>query len=246
MHALELHQPLVLRGIGCVWRENDFCIQLCVVGCPTQPPARSSFLRAASPHLPPEGQPAAHSFLLMNRPPAFQFYPKDWLDFKVQRMSLAAQGFYMKILCFMWKDSRDQCSIPTAVEPLSRALGVTALEAQKYLDEIQCEKSPILLVKGDVFISKRLKEEVRVQLKYRRRQALKGHLSAISRSNRGSTVVQPTHVPKPNSSSSSSSSKKRFCFICGKNKQVLERDWLKHLAEHEKERANRPPIGAKT
>jgi hypothetical protein len=38
----------------------------------------------------------------MNRPPAFQFYPKDWLDFRVQRMSLAAQGAYMKILCFMW------------------------------------------------------------------------------------------------------------------------------------------------
>jgi len=48
----------------------------------------------------------------MNRPPAFQFYPKDWFDFKVQRMSLAAQGAYLKLLCFMWTDSKDQCSIP--------------------------------------------------------------------------------------------------------------------------------------
>lgn len=40
---------------------------------------------------------------LMAKPPAFQFYPKDWLTSeKVMSMTLEQQGAYMNLLCHAW------------------------------------------------------------------------------------------------------------------------------------------------
>ena len=112
----------------------------------------------------------------MNRPPAFQFYPKDWLDFKVQRMSFEAQGVYMKLLCFMWNDSRDQCSLPDDDEMIARALGATAEHWLKLRGEIQRENDPIFEQKKGRLVSKRLREEATKQRGYRQMQAAKGKL----------------------------------------------------------------------
>jgi len=79
----------------------------------------------------------------VNRPPAFQFYPKDWLNFRVQRMSLAAQGAYIKILCFMWTDSGNQYSIIDNNELLARAIGTRVEQWLQLRVEIQCESDPI-------------------------------------------------------------------------------------------------------
>ena len=149
----------------------------------------------------------------MNRPPAFQFYPKDWLDFKVQRMSFAAQGVYIKLLCFMWNDSKNQDSILNDDNLLAQALGTTVEQWLKFKMEIQNENDPILFEKNGHLISERLKHEAEKQRKYRELQAGKGIKSAQQRFNRGSTVVQPEWQPKVNSSvfslqSSSLSSKK--------------------------------------
>jgi len=39
----------------------------------------------------------------MNKPPAFQFYPKDFLtDDKVAPMNLEQIGTYIKLLCYCW------------------------------------------------------------------------------------------------------------------------------------------------
>jgi len=143
-----------------------------------------------------------------NRAPAFQFYPKDWLDFKVQRMSYEAQGVYLKILCFMWNDSNDQCSISTVVQPLSKALGLSVHKCNTILKEIQEENEPIFEEKDGRYISSRLKAERKKQDKYRSAQSKKGKKSAELRRNRGSTVVQPDTQPEGKSSSSSSSSSK--------------------------------------
>src|ERR1043165_5253240 len=142
----------------------------------------------------------------MNRPPAFQFYPKDWLDFKVQRMSLAAQGVYLKLLCFMWTDSRDQCSMLDDDELLARALGITLEQWVELRKELQHDFEPLFEAKDGRLVSARLHHEAIKQRKYRRQQSIKGSRSAQQRVNRGSTVVQPMHQPEGNSSSSSSSS----------------------------------------
>ncbi|MCK4792792.1 MAG: DUF1376 domain-containing protein, partial [Desulfobacteraceae bacterium] len=91
----------------------------------------------------------------MNRPPAFQFYPKDWMDFKVQRMSYEAQGIYMKMLCFMWNDSRDQCSMPNDDIIISKSLGITQKRWMKIREEIFYKNDPIFKINGNKIISKR-------------------------------------------------------------------------------------------
>ena len=142
----------------------------------------------------------------MNKAPAFQFYPKDWLDFRVQRMSLGAQGAYMKILCFMWADSKDQCSILDDNTLLARALGTTVEQWLEFRGEILREGDPIFDAKDGKLYSARLAHEASGQRKYRKLQSEKGKKSAEQRFNRGSAVVQPEYQPEGNSSSSSSSS----------------------------------------
>ena len=127
----------------------------------------------------------------MSRPPAFQFYPRDWLDFKVQRMSLAAQGAYLKILCFMWNDSQDQCSIVDDNELLARGLGTAVEQWLELRTEIQRDSEPIFDVEEGRLVSGRLKREATIQRKYRKQQAEKGKRSAQQRLNRGSTGVEP-------------------------------------------------------
>ena len=154
----------------------------------------------------------------MNRPPAFQFYPKDWLDFRVQRMSLAAQGAYMKILCFMWSDSEDQCSIIDDDRLIATSLGLTTVEqrlpsVEQWLllrAEIQHETDPIFEQKDGRLYSKRLRQEAEKQALYRKSQSNKGKWDRTvvkPRLNNGLTGRQP----KANSSSSSLYiSKKRY------------------------------------
>ncbi len=145
----------------------------------------------------------------MNRPPAFQFYPKDWNDIKVQRMNYEAQGIYMRILCFMWNDSKDQCSILNDDNMISHALGISKQRWLKNKKEILFDGDPILKKKRNKLISKRLKMESQKLTEYRQMQSEKGKKSALIRGttvkprlNNGSTEKQP----KGNSSSSSSSS----------------------------------------
>ncbi len=145
----------------------------------------------------------------MNRAPAFQFYPKDWLDFRVQRMSFEAQGAYLKLLCFMWADSDDQCSIINNNDLLAHALGTTVEHWLNLRGEIQCEFDPILKEKNNRLVSERLKQEALKQLKYRKAQSQKGKQSAQQRLNRGSTATEPLHQPTGKSSSSSSCSLKK-------------------------------------
>lgn len=117
----------------------------------------------------------------MNRPPAFQFYPKDWLDFRVQRMSLAAQGAYLKILCFMWKDSQDQCSIINDDRAIATAIGVPCEVWKDLREEIQFPGDPILQDDGRFLRSGRLKQEAEKQQNHAKQQAEKGKRGAQKR-----------------------------------------------------------------
>lgn len=164
----------------------------------------------------------------MNRPPSFQFYPKDWLDFRVQRMSLAAQGMYMKILCFMWSDSHDQCSIAHDETALARAIGISVESFRELFQEIQRETDPIFLVKDDKLVSVRLKHEAMKLRKYRQLQIEKGKRGAEKRWHHGdshsyssghATAIAQAQ-PEDGSSSSSSSS------IKNKTKSTHSRDQL--------------------
>lgn len=148
----------------------------------------------------------------MDRPPAFQFYPKDWLDFRVQRMSLAAQGAYVKLLCFMWKDSQDQCSIIDNDRAIATAIGVPCEIWKDLREEIQFPGDPILKEDGQFLRSERLQREAEKQQNYARQQAEKGKRGAQKRwAKEDSHGHSNGHAPAiaqgmtENSSSSSSS-----------------------------------------
>jgi len=148
----------------------------------------------------------------VNRPPAFQFYPKDWLDFKVMRMSYEAQGVYIRILCHMWIDSRDQCSIMNDDKAIAGMLGISTKKWQVIKKEIQYDGDSLLRKRGKKLVSNRLKKEAKKLQNFHRSQREKGKKSAESqflrrttaqpRLNNGSTTAQPEDNPLSSSSSS--------------------------------------------
>jgi hypothetical protein len=89
----------------------------------------------------------------MNPAPAFQFYAADWFDIRVTRMSYAAQGAYMRLLTYMWKDSQDQCSLVDNDDDIAHALGTTVAQWREWRAEMQREKDPIFLAENGRLIS---------------------------------------------------------------------------------------------
>lgn len=56
-----------------------------------------------TPMIDPNTWPSEKSTIKMEQPPAFQFYPKDWLtDPEVVTMSMSERGVYITLLCYAW------------------------------------------------------------------------------------------------------------------------------------------------
>lgn len=126
----------------------------------------------------------------MEKSPGFFFYVADWLDLKVLRMSLAAQGAYFRLLCHMWKDSQDQCSIEKNVIVIRGLLGVSLEETETILKEIQWENDPIFIEKEGRLISKRLQVVKAEQVKNRKNKSkagIAGMASRYGKTNKGLT-----------------------------------------------------------
>jgi len=96
---------------------------------------------------------------MKNKPPAFMFYPKDWLDKRVLRMSDEAQGIYMRLLCYMWKDSENQCSIEKDDATIEKVIGISHETWKKVRREIFWRGDPILKTEGKYYVSSRLRKE---------------------------------------------------------------------------------------
>jgi uncharacterized protein YdaU (DUF1376 family) len=61
----------------------------------------------------------------MSNPPAFQFYPKQWLgDDMVSLMDLCAQGAHIRLMCFAWQQS-PPCTIPNDMAVLAKWCGMS-------------------------------------------------------------------------------------------------------------------------
>lgn len=111
--------------------------------------------------------------------PAFQFYPGDWLDYKVLRMSYEAQGVYIRLLCHIWRDTKTQYSIHNDPDMLARILGLKKTKFSKIFSEIQWPGDPIFLENGDSIVSARLKKEKEKQedIRQKRRAAANARYS---------------------------------------------------------------------
>ena len=142
----------------------------------------------------------------MNKPPAFQFYPKDFLmDDKVAVMNLEQKGAYVVLLSYCWNNkglSREQ-------DDLKELCGNPENWPQIWEKVGKC-----FYEKNGKLFNKRLLKEFNKQKEWRKKSSLGGIQSGISRgkkveankkggsSKNGSTKSEP----KANSSSPSSSS----------------------------------------
>jgi uncharacterized phage protein (TIGR02220 family) len=127
----------------------------------------------------------------MSKAPWIKFYPKDWLDFRVTRMTLHAQGAYIRILGLMWSDSPDMCSIEDNPDWISRALGIPKDQWTKIRKQLMPSNDPIFQSSNGKLVSLRLKKESDEYFDYIEKQSKKGKASAQQRFNRGSTAEQP-------------------------------------------------------
>lgn len=102
---------------------------------------------------------------MANKAPAFQFYPKEYLsDKKVVRLNYEEKGVYHTLLCHMWNDSDDQCSIENDEELLREILHLPKKKFGKIFKKIQRPGSEIFEICQNRLVSKRLKEEKEKQM----------------------------------------------------------------------------------
>tara|TARA_R100000963_G_C4642807_1_gene106479 strand:- start:264 stop:1040 length:777 start_codon:yes stop_codon:yes gene_type:complete len=127
----------------------------------------------------------------------FKFFPGDWLaDSKVQSMSLEMQGIYIRILCYMWRDSEDATILadPQFIRPL---LGVSAQKTRKTLKFfLESEISPLKKVErnGTLFLqSERLLREKTEAINSSEKKRLAGMKGAASRWDKDKKEVRQPH-----------------------------------------------------
>lgn len=154
----------------------------------------------------------------MQKPPAFQFYPKDWLSSpKVQLMSPEQEGAYIRLLCYCW-DSGD-CSLPDNDDELAILSrmgegwfkGGSTVVRKCFVPHPQ---------KPGCLTNERLLSEAEKQSAWREKSAQGGRQSAEKRrqSKGGLTIGQPAPSrvvePNANTASSSSSANSSFATAC--------------------------------
>lgn len=145
----------------------------------------------------------------MNKPPAFQFYPADFLaDENVVLMSNREVGCYIKLMCYCWR----QGSIPKDVTAIARLCGEDEISMVNLWPQI----SKCFTPNGERHIHKRLEKERQKQISHRRERSESGKRGAAKRwSNKdpdSSAIAQLPSEPLANDSSSSSSSSSTSVF----------------------------------
>lgn len=135
----------------------------------------------------------------VERAPAFQFYPKDFLSSsKVARMSLTEIGVYMLLLSHAWLNG----GLPTEVTEIAKLVKVPV---PRFVKMWQGALSECFEHQHGRLVNVRLEHERQKQADHREAQSQRGKASAAARSqrkaNQTATVVEPALQPERNSSS---------------------------------------------
>ena len=135
----------------------------------------------------------------MDKAPAFQFYPKDWLtDPDVVCMSMAQKGAYITLICYCWLEHKLHKNDDHIRNLLGNARNWKTLwNGIKHKFEIQ----------GDYLVHPRLKEERIKQEEYRKKKSnagKKGMKKRWNKSDNNHNTVKEVLITKNNSSSSTS------------------------------------------
>jgi len=125
------------------------------------------------------------------KPPAFQFYPADFLsDENVVLMTNQEIGCYIKLICFCWK----QGSIPTAMKKIAQLCGENELTMTELWDNI----SPCFKSKGNGRLyHPRLARERAKQDSWRKRCIAGGKKSAEAKAVKARQQREEARVVQP-------------------------------------------------
>ncbi len=96
-------------------------------------------------------------------------------------MGYEAQGVYMRLLCHMWTDSKDQCSITSDPKELRAVLKLNPSKFNLVFAQIQWAGDPLLVERKGKYISKRLQRVKREQVTHRKQQSEAGKRGAEKR-----------------------------------------------------------------
>lgn len=142
----------------------------------------------------------------MNQPPAFQFYASDYLSSsKVQRMTLEAEGAYVRLLAYNWQDG----SIPSDFRQLSRLCKTTPRKMEILWNEFLHECFTGEGQPEGRLVNLRLERVRSEQVEYRNKKASAGQKGAEARwkdkQTDGTAIVLPLANCMANDGSSSPS-----------------------------------------
>jgi len=113
----------------------------------------------------------------MNKSPAFQWYPADWLsDMRVRLLPWAAKGLYVDLLCYCWREGY----IPADISAIAQLCGCHDLAMIEQCLELFCATDdPTKLT------HKRLEKERVKQNDHRNERSESGKKGAKARWNKG-------------------------------------------------------------
>jgi uncharacterized protein YdaU (DUF1376 family) len=108
--------------------------------------------------------------VMANKPPAFQFYVKDWLSSStVRAMSLAARGAYIDLLAFAWQ-SQPFATLPNDPAQLRRLVGAESAEWADIWPQVQA----CFEVEDGHLLNRRLQVEARKREEFIQKQQANG------------------------------------------------------------------------
>lgn len=122
-------------------------------------------------------------------PPAFQFYPKQWLgDDMVALMDLCAQGAHIRLMCFAWQQS-PPCTLPNDLGVLAKWCGMSAEAFVPVWAQVRMAWN----FRNDRWLSAGLHREWKKQKLFSKRQSEKAEIRWKSERNKPDTTAMPRH-----------------------------------------------------
>lgn len=171
----------------------------------------------------------------MNKPPAFQFYVKDWLsDPQLRLASPLSRGIWIDCLCFMW-DAPNRGELTGPKTDLAKMLGAKNEEFDLFLSEAKMlkfcdmshsENGNVTLVNRRMSREERNRENARLRKK-RQRGTPPSHTNVTA------DVTDPVTPDVTLHSSSSTSLKDTICQVFDYWKQVMNHPQAKLTKDRE-------------
>jgi uncharacterized protein YdaU (DUF1376 family) len=133
------------------------------------------------------------------RPPAFQFYPKDFLsDGVVSRMSATATGCYIRLLCHCWLEG----GMPNDLKEIKK---LARYDGSRWGSVWRQCREAFVLHAGTTWVQPRLEEERAKQAEFRAKKQKAG----LAGGKQKASNALANQLAKPTSSSSSSVQEER-------------------------------------